>query len=195
MHSPCIYVDGGFLSARAYTAPIHSPGSHPNTSLLRARWTPACILRPSHIHHGLTEQLMPAACGATSVRNACTLRIELPRRTAVHFFPHTRPPDTHSHFSQQHTTPSLESGAAFEYQGSLVNTYFSLVLNSTTGKQRRGGRSHHRPPGPAMSLPRDGDNTLDEFSPGTKFVNLMCVRKTPSPTCGADLLCTCVRIY
>jgi hypothetical protein len=95
MHSPCIRVDS-LLSAREYTAPIHTTGLHPHTSLLRARWTPACILRPSYIHHGrnMPGQLLPAACGATSMRSACTLNAERPRRTAVHFFPHTRPPDT-----------------------------------------------------------------------------------------------------
>jgi hypothetical protein len=128
MHSPCILV-ASLLYAREYTAPIHSTGSHPNTSLLRARWTPACTLRPSYIHHGgyMPGQLLPAACGTTSIHSACTLREERPRRTAVHFFPHTRPPDTLSH--------PLDSGAAVEYQGPLVNTYFSIVLSSMP-KQR-----------------------------------------------------------
>jgi len=141
MHSPGIRVDS-LLSAREYTAPIHSTGSHPNTSLLRARWTPARILRPSHIHHGssMPGQLSPAACSATSMLSTCTLRVERPRRTAVHFFPHTRPPETLSH--------PLDCGAAVEYQGPLVNTYFSLVLSSMPkAKQRRGYR---RSPGAAM---------------------------------------------
>jgi len=162
MHSPCIYVDG-FLSAREYNSPLHSPGSHPNTSLLREPWTPARILRPSHILHGLTEQLMPAACGATSVRSACTLRAERPRRTAVHFFPHTRPPDTPSHFSQQHhtSTHSLKSGAAcLEYQRLLVNTYFSLVLSSMPGHKKRGKGPHHGfRPGSAVARPRDDESS------------------------------------
>ena len=68
-------------------------------------------------------QLLLAACDATSMRSACTLRVERPRRNAVHFFPHTRPPDTHSHLSQPHTTPPLDSGAAVEYQGPLANSY------------------------------------------------------------------------
>ena len=141
--APCtLYASASiFYCPRKYTTPIHSPGSHPNTSLLRARWTPARIMRLSHIKYGRLipgAQLLPAACGATSAHSSCKLIAERPRRTAVHFFPHTRPPDTHSHFSQQHTTPSLESGAAFEYQGSLVNTYFSLVLSTMPGKQRRG---------------------------------------------------------
>ena len=118
MHYPCIRVDS-LLSAREYTAPIHSTGSHPNTSLLRARWTPACTLRRSHIGRYIPgAQLLPQAVrGATSTRSACTLRVERLRRTAVHFFPHTRPPDNHSHLSQPHTTPPLDSGAAVEYQG------------------------------------------------------------------------------
>ena len=122
MHSTCIRVDS-LLSAREYTAPIHSTGSHPNTSLLRACWTPARTLRRSH-----TGRHIPG--GAASTRSACTLRVERPRRTAVHFFPHTRPPDTHSHLSQPHTTPPLDCGAALEYPGSLANIYFLLVLSS-----------------------------------------------------------------
>jgi hypothetical protein len=51
MHSLCISVDS-LLSAREYTAPLHSTGWHPNTSLLRARWTPAHILGPSHTQYG-----------------------------------------------------------------------------------------------------------------------------------------------
>jgi hypothetical protein len=160
MHSLCIRVDS-LLSARECTAPIHSPGSHPNTSLLSAPWTPARMLRPSHIgRHIPGAQLLPQAVrGATSARIACTLREESPRRTGVHFFPHTRPPDTHSHLSPHHLTPPLDSGAAVEYQGPLVNTYFSLVLSSMP-RQRRASRSHHLPPvlpGSAMTLPRDDE--------------------------------------
>mgnify|MGYP000657389161 CR=1 FL=1 len=130
MHSLCIYVD---LSAREYTAPIHSPGSHPNTSMMRACWTLARILRPSHIHHGrsIPGQLMPAACCATSMRSACTLRIERPRRTAVHFFPHTRPPDTHAHSSPQHSTFThtlVVGDACLVYQRLLVNSYCTSDL-------------------------------------------------------------------
>ena len=101
MHSPCIRVDS-LLSVREYTAPIHSTSSHPNTSLLRARWTPARVLRQSHIGRQIpgAHLLTQAVRGATSTRSACTLRVERPRRTVVHFFPHPRPPDTHSHLSQ-----------------------------------------------------------------------------------------------
>jgi len=95
-------------------------------------------------------QLLPAACGATSMRSACTLRVERHRRTAVHLFPHTRPPDTLSH--------PLDRGAAVEYQGPLVNTYFSLVLSSMP-KQRRGYR---RPPGDAM-MARSRDDAASEI--------------------------------
>ena len=139
MHYPCIRVDS-LLSTREYTAPIHSTGSHPNTSLLRACWTPARILRLSHIGRQIPGvQLLPQAVrGATSMRSACTLRVERPRRIAVHFFPHTRPPDTHSHLSQQHTTHPLDRGAAVEYQGPLVNTYFSLVLTRACPKVNGG---------------------------------------------------------
>ena len=140
MHSLCIYVDG-FLSAREYTAPIHSPGSHPNTSMMCACWTLVRILRPSHIHHGrsIPGQLMPAACGATSVRSACTLGTERPRRTAVHIFPHTRPPDTHAHSSPQHSTftHTLAVGDACQvYQRLLVNSYCTSDLCRPRGLAR-----------------------------------------------------------
>ena len=159
MHSTCIRVDS-LLSAREYTAPIHSTGSHPNTSLLRACWTPARILRHSHIgRHIPGAQLLPQAVrGATSTRSACTLRVERPRRTAVHFFPHTRPPDTHSHLSQPHTTPPLDCGAALEYPGSLANIYFLLVLSSMP-KKRSGYR---RPPG-AAAMARSRDDAASEI--------------------------------
>jgi hypothetical protein len=167
MYSLCISIDSS-LSACKYTSPIHSTGPHPNTSLLHARWTPARILRLSHTCGRLIPgaQLLPAARGATSAHVSCKPCAVRPRRTAVHLFPHTRPPDTHSHFLQQHTTHSLESGAAcFEYQGFLVNTYFSLVLSSMTGNKKRGHRTQHGPrPAPVVVNPHAVDNTLDEAS-------------------------------
>ena len=141
MHYPCIRVDS-LLSAREYTAPIHSTGSYPNTSMMRACWTLARILRRSYIHHGgyMPGQLLLAACGATSMRSACTLRVERPRRNAVHFFPHTRPPDTHSHLSQPPTTPPLDSGAAVEYQGhSGEHLLFACSDQGMPNGKRRGG--------------------------------------------------------
>ena len=152
MHTPCIRVDS-LLSALEYTAPIHSTGSHPNTSLLRACWTPARTLRRSHIGRHIPG-------GAASTRSACTLRVERPRRTAVHFFPHTRPPDTHSHLSQPHTTPPLDCGAAVEYQGSLANIYFSLVLSSMPRAKKRSG--YRRPPG-AAEMARSRDDAASEI--------------------------------
>ena len=150
MHSTCIRVDS-LLSAREYTAPIHSTGSHPNTSLLRACWTPARTLRRSH-----TGRHIPG--GAASTRSACTLRVERPRRTAVHFFPHTRPPDTHSHLSQPPTTPPLDCGAALEYPGSLANIYFLLVLSSMPKK-----RSGYRRPHGAATMARSRDDAASEI--------------------------------
>ena len=163
MHTPCIRVDS-LLSAREYTAPIHSTGSHPNTSLLRARWTPACTLRRSHIGRYIPgAQLLPQAVrGATSTRSACTLRVERPRRTAVHFFPHTRPPDTHSHLSQPPTTPPLDSGAAVEYQGhSGEHLLFACSDQGMPNGKRRGGL-RRRPPGVAM-MARSRDDAASEI--------------------------------
>jgi len=159
MHSLCIRVDS-LLSAREYTAPIHSPGSHPHSREVFARdGRPHAYCVPRIPG----AQLLPQDVrGATSAPSACTLRVERPRRTAVHFSPHTRPPDTHSHLSQQHTTPPLDSRAAVEYQGPLVNTYSSLALNSMPGNKRRTGRSRH-PPGFAM-MDRSRDDAASEIA-------------------------------
>ena len=161
MHSSCIRVDSS-LSACKYTAPIHSTGPHPHTSLLSLSHTYGRLIPDA--------QLLPAARGATSEHVSCKSCSVRPRRTAAHFFPHTRPPDTPSHFSQQHqtSTHSLESRPTLlEYQGSLLNTYFSLVLSSMPGSKQRGRRMAHRPrPVPAVVRPRDvlHDNQLDEAS-------------------------------
>ena len=131
MHYPCIRVDS-LLSAREYTAPIHSTGSYPNTSMMRACWTLARILRRSYIHHGgyMPGQLLLAACGATSMRSACTLRVERPRRNAVHFFPHTRPPDTHEHSSHSSTPHSpTRSSSRRRCMPSVSGTPGELLLH------------------------------------------------------------------
>ena len=163
MHSPCIRVDS-LLSAREYTAPIHSTGSNPNTSLLRARWTPARILRHSHIGRQIpgAHLLTQAVRGATSTRSACTLRVERPRRTAVHFFPHTRPPDTHSHLSHPPTTPPLDSGAAVEYQGHSGELLLFACSDQVMPKSKRRGGYSHRPPVAAM-MARSRDDAASEI--------------------------------
>ena len=114
---------------------MHSTLSQPYTSLLRACWT---LVRTPRLlaTHGLC--LIPGT--ATSAHGSCKPRVVRPRRPAAHFFPHTRPPDTHA----------LEVGAAcLEYRGSLVNTYSSLVLRSMP-KQR--ARRTYRPR-PAVARP------------------------------------------
>ena len=130
---------------------MHSIISQPHTSLLRACWTLARIphLLATHGLHLIT-------CTATSAHGSCELRTVRLRRFAVfHFFPHLRPPDTHA----------LEVGAAcLEYQGSLVNTYSSLVLRNMPKQQRA---RHSYRPDPAVARPQAGldllgDNTLDE---------------------------------
>ena len=138
MHSPCIRVDG-FLSACQYTVLIHSTCPHPNTSLLCARWTPTRILRLSHTYGCPIPgaQLLQTARGATSAHGPCKPCAARPRRTASHFFPHTRPPDTHPHFSPQYTTftHALEVGAAcLAYQRLLVNSYCTFDLCRPRGR-------------------------------------------------------------
>ena len=138
--------------------------SQPYTSLLRACWTLA--RRPRLATHGLHF----ISGTANSAHGSCGLRAVRPRRIALHFLPHTRPPDTHA----------LEVGAAcLEYQGSLVNTYSSLVLRSMP--QRR-----HRPHGPrrdaVVAHPQQGldvlgDNTLDEHADGA----------SDDPTCDTSM--------
>ena len=129
MHYPCIRVDS-LLSAREYTAPIHSTGSHPNTSMMRACWTLARI--PS--------LLADYGSGpATSAYGSCKPYAARPRRTAAHFFPHTRPPDTHAHSSPQHSTftHTLAVGDACQvYQRLLVNSYCTSDLCRPRGLAR-----------------------------------------------------------
>ena len=82
---------------------------------------------------------MTAACGATSVRSACMLGAESPRRTEVHFFPHTRPPDTHAHSSPQHSTFThtlVVGDACLVYQRLLVNSYCTSDLYRPHGLAR-----------------------------------------------------------
>jgi len=128
---------------------MHSTLSQPYTSLLHACWT---LARTPRLLATYGLYLIP--CTATSAHGSCKLRLER-TRPAAHFFPHTRPPDTHA----------LDVGTScLEYRGSLVNTYSSLVLRSMPNKQR-GRRTNS--PRPAVARPRDGldlldDNTLDE---------------------------------
>jgi hypothetical protein len=83
--------------------------SHPHTTLLRAFWTSARI--PCFAAHGLYL----TSGTAYSVHSSCGLLAVRPSSLALHFSPHTRPPDI---------------AARLEYQGSLVNTYSSLDLRS-----------------------------------------------------------------
>jgi hypothetical protein len=140
---------------------------------VRMRWTTAGILHLSHTYGcpfpGV--HLLQTVHGATSAHGSCKPCAARPGRTAAHFFPHTRPPDTHPHFLPKHTahttfTHSIDNGdVSLKYPGSLVNTYFSLVLSSMSGNKQRGRRMPHRPhPGPAAVRPRARDNTLDETS-------------------------------
>ena len=161
MHSPCISVDS-LLSACECPAPIHSTGPHPNTSMMCVCWTLVRIPRllgPYGSAHG--------SCKPCAVR---------PRRIAAHFFPHTRPPDTHAHSSPQHSTfthtlavaspqyttftltlASVEA-ACLEYWGFLVNTYSSLALRSMGGNGRH--RKQPRPASLPADRPQDGLDSL-----------------------------------
>ena len=58
--------------------------------------------------------------------STCILRVPRPSRSAVYFFPHTRPPD-------------IQVG--LEYLGSLVNTYFSSGLRRIPQRTRRRHRA------------------------------------------------------
>ena len=88
---------------------MQSKRSQPYTSMLRACWTLARILRLLATY-GL--HLIPGI--ATAAHGSCKPHVVRLRRNAVHFFPHTRPPDTQAQFSPQHTTSThaLEVGAA-----------------------------------------------------------------------------------
>ena len=108
---------------RIRTAHMYSILSPPHTSLLGACWTLECIpcLLATHCLHLISDT-------ATSAHDSCGLRaVRLRRLATFHFFPHTRPPDTHA----------LEVGAAcLEYQGSLVNTYCTSALQKSDHKVR-----------------------------------------------------------
>jgi hypothetical protein len=99
--------------------------SHPHTTLLRALWTSERI--PRFAAHGLNL----TSATAYSAHSSCGLRAVRPSSLALHFFPHTRPPDI---------------AARLEYQGSLVNTYSCLDLRSIP---------RHRPKR-ALALTRSG---------------------------------------
>jgi hypothetical protein len=83
--------------------------SHPDTTLLRVFWTSARIPRFA------AHCLYLTSWTAYSVHSSCGLFAVRPSSLALHFFPHTHPPDI---------------TARLEYQGSLVNTYSSLDLRS-----------------------------------------------------------------
>ena len=61
--------------------------SHPHTTLLRALWTSARI--PRFADHGLNF----TSGTAYSAHSSCGLRAVRLSSLALHFFPHTRPPD------------------------------------------------------------------------------------------------------
>jgi hypothetical protein len=61
--------------------------SHPHTTLLRALWTSARIPRLA------THDLNLTSGTAYSVHNSCGLRVVRLSSLALHFPPHTRPPD------------------------------------------------------------------------------------------------------
>jgi hypothetical protein len=90
-----ISVDYISVHLRTQNAHMHSTVSQPNTSMLRARWTLARIPRLLATYEFGT---------ATSAHGSCKPCVVGPRRIAAHFFPHTRPPDTHVQFSLQYTT-------------------------------------------------------------------------------------------
>ena len=73
--------------------------SHPHTTLLRTLWTSARILRLAA--HGLNL----TSGTAYSALSSCGLLAVRPSSLALHFFPHTRPPDI---------------AARLEYQGTLT---------------------------------------------------------------------------
>jgi hypothetical protein len=127
---------------------MHSTVSQPNTSLLRACWTLARIPRLLATYEFGT---------ATSAHGSCKPRAVRLRRIAAHFFPHTRPPDTHAQFSPQPTTftHTLEvGGACLAYERLLVNPYCTFDLCRPRGRDRPPSASCDRR---AFALTRSGD--------------------------------------
>jgi hypothetical protein len=88
---------------------------------------------------------------ATSAHSSCKPCAVRPKRTAVHFFPHTRPPDTHTTF-----THALEVGdACLAYQRLLVNSYYTSDLCRPRGRARPPSASCDLC---AFALTRSGDS-------------------------------------
>ena len=128
---------------------------------MRACWTLAHIPRLLEAYGSGT---------ATSAHGACMPYAARPRRTAAHFFPHTRPPDsTFTHtlaVVSQYTTftlPLAVGVAYLEYRGFLVNTYSSLVLRSMGGNDNR----HRKQPRPAARPATRPQDSLDSLGNDT----------------------------
>ena len=136
---------------------------------MRACWTLARIPRLLATYGSGT---------ATSAHGSCKPCAVRPRRIAAHFFPHTRPPDTHAHSSPQHSTSThtlavaspqyttftltltVVGAACLEYRGFLVNTYSSLALRSMGGNGRH--RKQPRPAARPAARPQDGLDSLGD---------------------------------
>jgi hypothetical protein len=73
--------------------------SHPHTTLLRTLWTSERI--PRLATHGLNL----ISCTAYSALSSCGLSAVRPSSLALHFFPHTRPPDIAAHHLGGTTSP------------------------------------------------------------------------------------------
>jgi hypothetical protein len=147
-----------------WSAHMHSILSQPYTSLMSACWTLVCIPRllATHGLHLITGT-------ATSAHGSCESRPVRQIRFAAHFFPHTRPQDTHA----------LEVGdACLECQGSLVNTYCTSAVYRPRGRAR--------PPSAycdlrTFSLTRsDAGVDLPSSGPGRSYLYLPTHPGTPS---------------
>ena len=137
MHSLYISVDS-LLSAREYTAPIHSPGSHPNTSLLRARWTPA---RMTPLAHRTPHSWHTASATSCAWCDFDTQRLHAARRApkkncSTLLSPYHTTGHTCTLFSQQHPTFTHVGDACLVYQRLLVNSYCTSDLCRLHGLAR-----------------------------------------------------------
>jgi len=119
---------------------------------------------------------------ATSAHGSCKLRPVRLRRIA-HFFPHTRPPDTHAQFSPQHTTftHALEVGAAcLANQRLLVNPYCTFDLCRPRGLSHPPSASCDRS---SFALTRSGNNIdLPGFGRGHSNMSDQAAARLLSPS-------------
>jgi hypothetical protein len=159
MHSSCISVDS-FLSThgvhRTHTLYRSAPEHFSAARALDDRAHTVLSHTYGRSNGSIPgAQLLQAARGATSAHGSCKQCAVRPRRFAAHFFPHTRPPDTHAHPSPQHSTFTHSLAGASPQYTTFTHTlavvaaclvYERLLVNSYCTSDPCRPRGLARPP-------------------------------------------------